>query len=180
MTATRRRGFSLLELIVIMVILSLLAVAAVAYYHEDEDVGLVARARMELSGFAKHVQGSCLNAPRFHFNTLAEALGAKEPPLDPWGRPYVLLHGGFPYAFFQAKGWVGPEQRILVPAAEVGPLRTLETHWIVSSGPDDTAVAGLDMSALDPGSGVLAVPVKLGLPKNHPAYKAPLPAMEFG
>jgi general secretion pathway protein G len=108
---SRVRGFTLLELLVVIVIIGLLAGYVAPRYFGQVGKSEVAVARAQLDAFAKALDQYRLDTGRFP--TTEQGLAAlvkapaneprwngpylrKEPPLDPWGKPYqyrVLASG---------------------------------------------------------------------------------------
>lgn len=82
------RGFSMVELVLVMGVLGLLAILAIPTYDTVRDRVKAARATTELRDLEKSIISQCIdkgiNAP-----TGWGQLGMA-PPIDPWGRAYVL------------------------------------------------------------------------------------------
>jgi len=128
---TRDDGFSLLELMVVVVILSILALVIVPRIIDRPDQARVARVQSDLSVIEQAVELYRLD--NFRYPTTAQGLAAlvtaptTEPvppnysasgytprlPQDPWGAPYQYLspgvHGEFDIFTFGADGVAGGE-----------------------------------------------------------------------
>ena len=103
------RGFTLLELLVVMVIIGLLAAYVGPKYFSQIGKSEVKTTRAQIVGFEKALQQFRLDVGRYP--TTEQGLQAlltappgtptwdgpyleKTVPLDPWGRPYVYLSPG--------------------------------------------------------------------------------------
>ncbi|WP_415918932.1 type II secretion system major pseudopilin GspG [Tateyamaria sp. SN6-1] len=122
-------GFSLLELMVVVVILSVLALVIVPRVIDRPDQARAARAQSDIAAIASAVQLYRLD--NFRYPTTEQGLEAlrtapsTDPvpanwatggyidrlPVDPWGRPYQFLapgvHGDFDIFTFGADGIAG-------------------------------------------------------------------------
>lgn len=122
-------GFSLLELMVVVVILSILALVIVPRVIDRPDQARAARAQSDIAAIASAVQLYRLD--NFRYPTTEQGLEAlrtapaTEPvpanwatggyvdrlPVDPWGQPYQYLapgvHGDFDVFTFGADGVAG-------------------------------------------------------------------------
>lgn len=92
-----RRGFSLIELMVVLVIMGLLMTFALDQYTKDVEFTKRTRARMDLEELAKSVrlynirEEKSFSVATFTQQALATFIGTyleSTPPLDPWGHPY--------------------------------------------------------------------------------------------
>ncbi|APZ54044.1 type II secretion system major pseudopilin GspG [Salipiger abyssi] len=125
----RDAGFSLLELMVVVVILSLLAVVIVPRVIDRPDQARVARARADISSIVSAV--NLYRLDNFRYPTTEQGLSAlvsrpttdPQPtnwaengymdrmPVDPWGQPYQYLapgvHGEFDVFSYGADGAAG-------------------------------------------------------------------------
>lgn len=125
----RDAGFSLLELMVVVVILSVLALAIVPRVIDRPDQARAARAQSDLAAISSAV--ALYKLDNFVYPTTAQGLSAlvsrpaTEPlppnwaqggyiarlPQDPWGRPYQYLqpgvHGAFDVFTYGADGQAG-------------------------------------------------------------------------
>lgn len=125
----RERGFSLLELMVVVVILSILALVIVPRVIDRPDQARAARARSDIAAIVSAVQLYRLD--NFRYPTTEQGLAAlvsapTTPPLaenfatggymdrlpsDPWGRAYLYLipgvHGEFDVFSYGADGVQG-------------------------------------------------------------------------
>ncbi len=115
MTSGRqRRGFTLLELLVVMVIIGLLAAYVGPKYFSQIGKSEVKTTKAQIVGFEKALQQYRLDVGRFptteqglealltkpaNVNKWSGPYLEKNLPLDPWGRPYVFVspgeHGDF-------------------------------------------------------------------------------------
>ncbi|OWU81686.1 secretion system protein G [Oceanicola sp. 22II-s10i] len=125
----REAGFSLLELMVVVVILSILALVIVPRVIDRPDQARVARAKSDLAAIASAV--NLYRLDNFRYPTTEQGLTAlvtrpaSEPvpenwtgymdrlPVDPWGKPYLYLapgvHGDFDVFTYGADGTSGGE-----------------------------------------------------------------------
>lgn len=109
--AARRVGFTLLEVLVVVVVIALLATFVAPSLFRNVDDARVATARAQIESFATALDTYRLDNGRYP--TTAQGLGAlwqkpvidppsnwREPyvrkaiPDDPWGRPYVYVSPG--------------------------------------------------------------------------------------
>lgn len=105
----RVRGFTLLELLVVMVIIGLLVGYVGPRYFAQVGKSEVKAARMQLDGFEKALEQYRLDTGHYPSSELGlEALVVrpasearwqgpylkKQVPMDPWGNPYIYRLGG--------------------------------------------------------------------------------------
>jgi general secretion pathway protein G len=94
---TRSKGFTLLELLVVVVIIGLLAGYVAPRYFSQVGKSEVQVARAQIDAFEKALDQYRLEKRRYP--TAEEGLVAVQPylkktlPNDPWGRPYVYRPG---------------------------------------------------------------------------------------
>lgn len=123
----KRNGFTLVELLVVMVILGLLAALVVPRYVAKEKKGRYQAAKVQLELLGQALDQFRLDTGRYP--TTAEGLNAlvsnpgipgwdgpylkKGVPLDPWGRPYIYQspgsHGDYDLLSYGADGAPGGE-----------------------------------------------------------------------
>lgn len=122
------RGFTLLELLVVLVVLGLLASLVAPKYFKQLGKSEAKTARAQIEGIAKAVDLYRLDTGKFPSSE--QGLGVltarpaneakwngpylqKEVPLDPWGRPYVYKspgeHGDYDIASLGKDGAPGGE-----------------------------------------------------------------------
>jgi general secretion pathway protein G len=106
---TSSRGFTLLELLVVMVIIGLLVGYVGPRYFSQIGTSEIKAARAQIDGFEKAVELFRIDVG--HFPTSEQGLAVlftkpanepkwrgpylkKAPPLDPWGNPYVYRSPG--------------------------------------------------------------------------------------
>ena len=94
----RRQGFTLLELLVVIVIIGLLAGYVAPRYFSQVGKSEIQVARAQIESFGKALDQYRLDTRRYP--TTEEGLQALQPylrksvPNDPWGRPYVYRAPG--------------------------------------------------------------------------------------
>ena len=94
----KHRGFTLLELLVVIVIIGLLAGYVAPRYFSQVSKSEIQVAKAQIESFEKALDQYRLDKRRYP--TAEEGLGAirpylkKELPNDPWGRPYVYRTPG--------------------------------------------------------------------------------------
>ena len=94
----KHRGFTLLELLVVIVIIGLLAGYVAPRYFSQVGKSEIQVARAQIESFGKALDQYRLDTRRYP--TAEEGLAAIQPylkkalPNDPWGRPYVYLTPG--------------------------------------------------------------------------------------
>jgi len=108
-TRTRTQGFTLLELLVVMVIIGLLAAYVGPKYFAQIGKSEVKTAKAQIVGFEKALQQYRLDVGRYptteqglealvvkpaNVNKWAGPYLEKSVPLDAWGRPYVYVSPG--------------------------------------------------------------------------------------
>ncbi|MBK8120769.1 MAG: type II secretion system major pseudopilin GspG [Sulfuritalea sp.] len=108
-TRSRSRGFTLLELLVVMVIIGLLVGYVGPRYFSQIGKSEIKAARAQIDAFEKSVELYRIDTG--HFPTTEQGLAAlfvkpanepkwhgpylkKEPPADPWGNPYIYRAPG--------------------------------------------------------------------------------------
>ena len=108
-TRSRSRGFTLLELLVVMVIIGLLVGYVGPRYFSQIGKSEIKAARAQIDAFEKSVELYRIDPG--HFPTTEQGLAAlfvkpanepkwhgpylkKEPPADPWGNPYLYRAPG--------------------------------------------------------------------------------------
>lgn len=106
---TRQRGFTLLELLVVMVIIGLLVGYIGPKYFAQIGKSEIKAARAQIDGFEKAIDQYRIDTG--HFPKSEQGLAAlfarpenepkwqgpylkKEPPADPWGQPYIYRSPG--------------------------------------------------------------------------------------
>lgn len=163
-----RRGFSVIELTVCLMLVTLFSFMAMTYYADEPEKALVARASHELKTLQKEVQGRALKAHNYHFATLEQALGRSEPLLDPWGHPYILMHGTFDYQYRpEVDFWVnGKADALYSSSTQNESGEQMLDHWIISAGPNKAFLQGQDVGPDGAKLDDLKVKVRLGKPQR--------------
>ena len=94
----RRRGITLIEMLVVITIIALFSAVAYQRLSPSVDKGRITAARTQIEAFAGAVQTYHIDKGRFP--TTEEGLEAIRPylskdiPNDPWGNPYVYKYAG--------------------------------------------------------------------------------------
>lgn len=95
---SERAGFSLIELLVVMVIIGLLAALVSPKLFKNVDKSYVTAAKAQIKNFESALQQYRLDTHKYP--TTEEGLNVlkpdymKEIPKDPWGHPYVYRYPG--------------------------------------------------------------------------------------
>ncbi len=125
------RGFTLMEILIVVVILSILAIMVVPQFMDQPDKARVARAQADIQALQTAL--SLYKLDNFHYPSTAQGLQAlvskpagqpearnwkpggylQQLPNDPWGNPYQYLnpgvHGEIDIYSFGADGQPGGE-----------------------------------------------------------------------
>jgi len=110
-----RRGFSLIEIMVVVVIIGLLAGAVAMRYGGVTDKARATRARSDIATIIDAVELYYLNYSRYPSNSQGlDALDNVKSTTDPWGNPYIYNRPGpedepFEIISFGADGREGGE-----------------------------------------------------------------------
>ncbi len=94
----RRRGITLIEMLVVITIIALFSAVAYQRLSPSVDKGRITAARTQIEAFAGALQTFHIEKGRFPSNE--EGLGsirsylAKDIPNDPWGNPYQYKYPG--------------------------------------------------------------------------------------
>jgi general secretion pathway protein G len=110
------QGFSLVEVLVVIVIIGLLATLVIINVLPSQDKAMVAKARADIATLEQAVELHRLNT--LNYPSAADGLNAliagqtiKKLPNDPWGRPYLYTvpgrNGPFDIASLGADGVEG-------------------------------------------------------------------------
>lgn len=114
---------------------------------------------------------SALARPGYHVESLADALGG-EVPEDPWGHPYVLLHGSAALLNQVPGLTVAGTDALFLGVGQGCATPVRNNHLIASGGPDGLFGNPEDLAGLRLGPGDLFVEVPLGPPPRA----TPLPS----
>jgi general secretion pathway protein G len=96
--AKKNAGFSLIELMVVLLVISTIMIFAVEEYRRHIEDARITRAKADLDELVKAVrlfnirEGRTFSVATFTINDLGNFVGTyleKEPPKDPWGNPYL-------------------------------------------------------------------------------------------
>lgn len=129
MSKQRQAGFTLIELMVVVVILATLAAFVVPMVMDRPDEARIVKARQDIASISSAL--SLYKLDNYRYPTTDQGLEAlvqqptsepippnwkpylKQPPKDPWGRPYLYVspgeHGSFDLYTLGADGEEGGE-----------------------------------------------------------------------
>lgn len=110
----RHAGFTLLEILVVVVIIGVMAAAVVLNIGDKPGMARVKKAQADIASIESAIELYLMDTGRYP-ETLAalEPVHVKRLPLDPWSQPYVLqrpgTHGDLDIFSFGADGAPGGE-----------------------------------------------------------------------
>lgn len=133
-----QRGFTLVELIMVMAILGVLASMAIIVLREFRDKAKIARTASEIRALEKEIFSYATDNQNYPPDNDLSVIG-RAGMLDPWGNPYV-------YRTTLVRTYTGVKINTDFDLYSYGPSLTSSNGTTVGPGNDDDIVRGSDGS----------------------------------